>query len=58
MMSTENNETLDIATLPLADGRYVAIPLLALAEVQQLPESQPSLRLAHASPREPRSAPL
>lgn len=36
-MTVSDNETttLDIATLPLADGRQVAIPLLALAEVQQ-----------------------
>ncbi len=34
-MTTDNNATLDIATLPLADGRFIAVPLLALAEVQQ-----------------------
>ncbi len=36
MTHNENAVTaLDIATLPLADGRQVAVPLLALAEVQQ-----------------------
>ena len=34
-MTTDDNTILDIATLPLADGRQVAVPLLALAEVQQ-----------------------
>lgn len=37
MTSKHTNNTLDIAILPLADGRCVAIPLLALAEVQQFP---------------------
>ncbi len=32
---TEQANTLEIATLPLGDGRQVAIPLLTLAEVQQ-----------------------
>lgn len=36
MSDTDNTETLDIAALPLADGRKLALPLLALAEVQQL----------------------
>lgn len=36
MTDTPIDTTLDIATLPLADGRHVAVPLLVLAEVQQL----------------------
>jgi hypothetical protein len=36
-MPIENpTDTLDIAELPLADGRKLALPLLALAEVQQI----------------------
>ncbi|TGD70917.1 hypothetical protein E4634_20140 [Mangrovimicrobium sediminis] len=34
-MSSNDNATLEIAALPLADGRFIAVPLLALAEVQQ-----------------------
>ncbi len=34
-MTNNETATLEIAALPLADGRFVAIPLLALAEVQQ-----------------------
>jgi hypothetical protein len=39
MNITSTSETLDIAELPLADGRKLALPLLALAEVQQLKTS-------------------
>ncbi|QFU77086.1 hypothetical protein EY643_16295 [Halioglobus maricola] len=35
-MSEYINETLDLAALPLADGRQVLLPLLTLAEVQQV----------------------
>ncbi|KZX56960.1 hypothetical protein A3709_04085 [Halioglobus sp. HI00S01] len=35
-MSEYVNETLDLAALPLADGRQVLLPLLTLAEVQQV----------------------
>jgi hypothetical protein len=35
-MGQSNAETLDIAMLPLVDGRQVVIPLAALAEVKQV----------------------
>lgn len=35
-MVQSNAETLDIAMLPLADGRQIVIPLVALAEVRQV----------------------
>jgi hypothetical protein len=36
MSTIDNMKPLEIAALPLADGRKLALPLLALAEVQQL----------------------
>ena len=35
-MAVPPKETLDVALLPLADGRHVMLPLEVLAEVQQL----------------------
>ncbi len=46
MARTKVKEILDVAMLPLADGRLVMIPLQVLAEVQQLnPVDQPEGRL-------------
>lgn len=43
-MTIDNTtDTLDIAELPLADGRRLALPLLVLAEVQQLRPSTEGL---------------
>lgn len=43
MSDSYNIETLDIAALPLSDGRKLAMPLLALAEVQQIRPTQEGL---------------
>lgn len=43
MNSNTTSDTLDIAELPLADGRKLALPLLALAEVRQLQPSAEGL---------------
>ena len=41
MSENIDNTSLDVATLPLADGRQVVLPLLTLAEVQQIkPEGE------------------
>ena len=36
MSDNTHKAAIDVATLPLADGRQVVLPLLALAEVQQI----------------------
>ena len=49
-MDKQDQAPLELASLPLADGRQVAVPLLALAEVQQLnldPEDGAELGVLH-----------
>lgn len=36
MTALESTANIDMAALPLADGRKIALPLMALAEIQQL----------------------
>lgn len=42
-MKNTDTDSLDIATLPLSDGRKMALPLLALAEVQQIQPGEDGL---------------